>query len=142
MPTLTRWAIRAALVYLVAGLVAGALYWANAQWSFWPLLASLNPIYIHLLVVGWLTQLVFGVVYWMFPIIRKDNMRGDPRLAWSVFVLLNIGLILRAIFEPWRTLEASDLNGVGLALAALLQVIAGYLFVIVCWPRVREKAGR
>ncbi len=142
MPTLTRWTIRAALVYLLAGLLTGALYWANAQWAFWPPLAALNPIYIHLLVVGWATQLIYGVIYWMFPIIRKDNMRGDPRLAWSVPILLNVGLILRAIFEPWRTLEASDLNGVGLALAALLQVIAGYLFVIVCWPRVREKAGR
>ena len=142
MPRLTRWAVRAALVYLVVGLVAGALYWANGQWSFWPLLDALNPIYIHLLVVGWATQLIFGVIYWMFPIISKSNMRGDTRLAWAVFVLLNVGLILRAIFEPWRTLEVNDLNGLGLVLSALLQVIAGYLFVIVCWPRVREKAGR
>ncbi len=142
MPTLTRWTIRAALIYLVVGLVTGALYWANAQWSFWPLLGSLNPIYIHLLVVGWLTQLAIGVAYWMFPVIRKDNMRGDPRLAWAVFVMLNAGLILRAMFEPWRSLQPSDLNGIGLVLSALLQVIAGYLFVILCWPRVRERAGR
>jgi hypothetical protein len=82
------------------------------------------------------------VIYWMFPIIGKDNMRGDPRLAWGVVIFLNAGLILRVICEPWRTLEPTNLNGLGLVLSALLQVIAGYLFVIVCWPRVREKAGR
>ncbi len=142
MPRLTRWAIRAALVYLVAGLVAGVLYWANAQWAVWPPLAALNPIYIHLLVVGWLSQLVFGVIYWMFPIIRKDNMRGDPRPAWAMFILLNVGLILRAICEPWHTMAGDSVSGAGLVLSAVLQVIAGYLFVIVCWPRVREKAGR
>jgi hypothetical protein len=134
--------VRAALIYLVAGLVAGALYWANSQWAIWPPLAALDPIYIHLLVVGWLTQLIYGVIYWMFPIIGKNNLRGDPRLAWGVFVFLNAGLILRAICEPWRALAPTELNGLGLVLSALLQGIAGYLFVIVCWPRVREKAGR
>jgi len=28
---------------------------------------GLFPVYIHLLVFGWLTQLIFGVIYWMFP---------------------------------------------------------------------------
>ncbi len=78
----------------------------------------------------------------MFPIIRKDNMRGDPRLAWAVYVLLTVGLILRAICEPWHALTPDSLSGAGLVLSAALQVIAGYLFVIVCWPRIREKAGR
>ncbi len=141
MPPLTRWTIRTALAYLVAGLIAGALYWANTQWSWWPPLAALNPIYIHMLVVGWLTQLVFGVIYWMFPIISKANMRGDPRLAWSVFILLNAGLLLRVICEPWRTMDVNELNSIGLVLSAVLQVVAGYLFVLVCWPRVRERAG-
>ena len=141
MPKLTRWVVRVALIYLVAGLITGALYWANQQWSFSPLFAALNPIYIHLLVVGWLTQLIFGVIYWMFPIISKSNMRGDPRLAWSVFVLLNIGLLIRAFCEPWRALDANEINGLGLVVSALLQVAAAYLFVRVCWPRVRARAG-
>ncbi len=129
-------------MYLVAGLVAGVLYWANAQWVIWPPLAALNPIYIHLLVVGWLTQLIFGVIYWMFPIIRRGNLRGDLRLAWAMYILLNVGLILRAICEPWHTLSQDSVSGAGLVLSAVLQVIAGYLFVVVCWPRVREKAGK
>ena len=141
MPLLTRWTIRAAMIYLVAGMAAGVLYWANAQWSFAPILAALNPTYLHMLVVGWLTQLIFGVIYWMFPIISKTNMRGDSRLAWAVVVLLNAGLLLRIVCEPWRAISPGDVNGVGLVLSALLQVAAAYLFIVVCWPRVRQRAG-
>jgi hypothetical protein len=141
MPILTRWTIRIALVYLVLGLFAGVLYWANTQWPFWDALAALSPTYLHMLVIGWVTQLIYGVMYWMFPIIRKDNMRGDVRLAWSMVVLLNVGLLLRVICEPWRALEANSVNGGCLFISAVLQTVAAYLFVLVCWPRVREKAG-
>jgi uncharacterized protein DUF2871 len=141
MPPLTRYAARAAMVYLILGLITGALYWANTMWSLWPPLAALNPIYIHLLVVGWLTQLIFAVIYWMFPIISKSNMRGDPRLANAAFILLNLGLLLRVIFEPWRTLDTTPINGYGLLASALIQTLAGYLIVVVCWPRIRERAG-
>ena len=141
MPVLTRWTIRTAMIYLIAGLAAGVLYWANVQWDIAPIFSAFSPTYLHILVIGWLTQLIFGVIYWMFPIIRKDNMRGDPRLAWSVVGLLNAGLLLRVICEPWRSVDPNDLNGFGLVISAVLQVAAGYLFILVCWPRVRERAG-
>jgi hypothetical protein len=141
MPTLSRWAARAALVYLLLGVVAGALYWAQTRWPIWPPLAALNPIYIHLLVVGWLTQFIFAVIYWMFPIISKTNLRGDPHLAVAILVLLNAGLILRAICEPWRAISPTPANSIGLLASAILQVIAAYLMVWVCWPRIRERGG-
>jgi hypothetical protein len=130
------------MVYLVVGTIAGALYWVNRMWTFWDFLLALDPVYIHLLVVGWLTQLVYGVIYWMFPIISKENVRGDPRSAWAALILLNAGLILRAICEPWRVTAPNAVNGAGLVLSALLQMVAGYLIVMVCWARVREKPGR
>jgi hypothetical protein len=141
MPALTRWAIKTAMLYLIVGLATGALFWTNVQWKFAPILSTLNPTYLHMLVIGWLTQLIFGVIYWMFPVISKENMRGNPKLAWSVLILLNSGLILRIICEPWRALTANDLNGIGLVLSAILQVCASYLFIVICWRRVRERAG-
>jgi hypothetical protein len=143
MPVLTRYAIRAAMLYLIAGMIGGALYWLNILQPLWPPLGALNPVYIHLLVVGWLTQLIYGVIYWMFPIIsRGENMRGDPRLAWAALVALNVGLLLRVFFEPWRVLSPNAVNGAGLTLSAIVQVAAALLVVMVCWPRVREKPGR
>lgn len=141
MPTLTRWAIRLAMGWLRTGFIAGALYWMNAQWDFAPILIALNPTYLHMLVVGWLTQLIFGVIYWMFPVISKTNMRGDPRRAWVVLISLNSGLLMRVLCEPWRTVSTNELNGIGLVVSALLQVSAGYLLILTCWPRVRARAG-
>jgi hypothetical protein len=142
MPRLTRWTIKTALVYLAVGLGSGLLYWANQQWDFAPVFSTFSPTYLHLITVGWLTQLIYGVIYWMFPIIRKDNMRGSPAAAWSVYLLLNSGLILRTLCEPWRGLEINDVNGIGLVISAFLQAAAGIAFVAVCWPRVRERAGK
>ncbi len=141
MPPLTRWMLKTGLVYLVVGLMAGTLYFTNAQWSLWRPLLYLNPVYIHLLVVGWITQLIFGVIYWMFPIISRSNMRGNPHIAWAAYILLNVGLIMRAIAEPWRIASPNTVNGWGLVVSSLLQVIAAVGFVYISWGRVRERAG-
>ncbi|MBZ0289331.1 MAG: hypothetical protein K8I30_17050 [Anaerolineae bacterium] len=130
------------MLYLLLGLVAGALYWLNNAWSFWEPFRALNPVYIHLLVVGWITQLIYGVMYWMFPIISRTELRGDARPAWAALVALNVGLILRAVAEPWRVLDPNAVNQAGVILSAIFQVAAGYLIVLVCWPRVREKPGK
>jgi hypothetical protein len=130
------------MMYLIVGMIAGALYWLNTVNPISPSLSALYPVYIHLLVVGWLTQLIYGVIYWMFPIISKTDMRGNARLAWTAWIALNLGMILRAVCEPWRAITANPVNGVGLVASAVLQVVAAYLVVMVCWPRVRERAGK
>jgi hypothetical protein len=96
-----------------------------------------RPVYIHLLTVGWITQLIMGVGYWMFPKFSKENPRGSVPVAWISFVLLNAGLILRVISEP-RVAERSQPDlGWMLALSAVLQLIAGWLFVINTWFRIK-----
>jgi hypothetical protein len=62
VPDLTRWFIRTALVYLLVSFIAGVLQLTPGRWG-----AVLWPTYVHLLVLGWLTHLIFGVVYWLFP---------------------------------------------------------------------------
>lgn len=66
MPVLTRWFLKAALLYLVAALITGVVLALPAS-SASPAIAALTPVYFHLLMVGWVTQMIFGVAYWMFP---------------------------------------------------------------------------
>jgi hypothetical protein len=141
MPRLARWALRAAFIYLLLGATGAVLYWTNVLWSWWAPLSAISPTYLHLIVVGWLTQLIFGILYWMFPILSKAQPRGDPRLAWTVFICLNAGLVARMIFEPWRFMQPDAINAYGLLLSACLQVIAAALFVWISWGRVRERGG-
>lgn len=139
MPKVARWYIKTALGYFVAALTLGVLLAlpapALAQIRL-KLPAGLLPVYIHLLAVGWLTQLIFGVALWMFPKYSRQYPRGSERLAWAAFALLNGGLVLRAIGEP---LAAAGRGGWLLAVSALAQWAAAAAFLLNTWPRVKEK---
>jgi heme/copper-type cytochrome/quinol oxidase subunit 1 len=132
VPDLTRWFIRTALVYLLVSLIAGVLQLTPGRWG-----AVLWPTYVHLLVLGWLTQLIFGVAYWLFPRSSVADSHGGDRLGWVSYWLLNTGLILRVIGEPARALGVR-MDWLLLA-AAFLQLTAGWAFVVNIWPRVKGR---
>jgi hypothetical protein len=83
--------------------------------------------------------LIIGVVYWMFPKFSKERPRRSERLGWIAFGLLNAGLILRAIGEPLNTLHPQWRLGWTLALSAILQLLAGWAFIVNTWGRVKER---
>jgi hypothetical protein len=130
VPPLTRWYIKLAMLYLIAGLVIGALP---------PLTALAGPAYVHMLVVGWITQMIFGVAYWMFPKYSAEQPRGGDAIAIATFALLNFGLVLRVIVEPVRAWRPGLLPGSLLVVAGLAQALAGIGFAISTWPRVKVR---
>ena len=132
MPLLTRIFIKTAMICLALALVLGILLASGVT-------NGLFPVYIHLLVFGWLTQLIFGVVFWMFPKYSVEKPRGSEALGWLTYALLNIGLLLRAIAEPIQSARPNPLGGWMLLLAASLQFLSGVLFVVNSWGRVKEK---
>ena len=136
MPTLTRWLVKAALVWLVTGLALGVALQLPAAAQI-PFLRAAWPAYLHLLTVGWLTQLIIGVALWLFPRHSAARPRGSERLGWTTFLCLNAGLLLRAIGEPRRALGA-DVHQL-LLFSALAQLVAVGAFVLNVWPRVRER---
>ncbi len=138
MPTVTRWFIKTSFVCLGLALIAGLLLALQAELGLGAL-AALFPVYIHLLVFGWLTQLVFGVVYWMFPKWSIEKPRGSEPLGWWTYGLLNAGLLLRAIAEPIQSIRPDPAAGWTLVVSAVLQFAAGLTFVINSWARVKER---
>ena len=138
MPTLTRWFIKTSFVYLALALLSGLLLAMQTTLGL-SALGALFPIYIHLLVLGWLTQLVFGVVYWMFPKYSAARPRRSEALGWWTFGLLNVGLILRAIAEPVQALQPNPITGWSLIVSAVLQLLSGLAFVVNSWKRVRVR---
>jgi hypothetical protein len=74
-------------------------------------LGGLFPVYTHLFVLGWLTQLIFGVVFWMFPNYSTEQPRRSESLGWWTYALLNIGLLLRVIIEPIHSTEPNPISG-------------------------------
>ena len=139
MPPLARLYIRTALIYLVGALAVGAFMVLGESIPAISRAQHLRPTYYHLLMLGWVTQLIFGVMFWMFPVLGKERPRGNEQGAKVAYYLLNLGLLLRLIFEPMQVLTQSPIAGIGLAVSAVIQVLAGWLFVAVIWERVKGK---
>jgi heme/copper-type cytochrome/quinol oxidase subunit 1 len=137
VPALTRWYLRAAMIHLGGALVLGVLVQVPAVVASHPVIAVLFPTLLHLLVVGWITQVIFGVAYWMFPRYSAQRPRGSERLGWITFGSLNVGVLLRVVGEPRHALGEAT-AGV-LVASALLQLLAGWTFVLNTWPRIRER---
>lgn len=138
MPRLTLLYIKTSFVYLVAGLLLGFLQVLPND-LLHQVLAGATAVYYHLLVVGWLTQLIFGVAYWMFPKPSSAPSSRPERLAWATYISLNVGLGLRAVAEPLLTTLPGPTWGSILAVSAGLQWLAALAFIMSIWPRVRGR---
>jgi hypothetical protein len=136
---LSRWYIKTAIVYLVAALVVGVALAARPAVGLPSFVASLGPAYLHLLSVGWITQMIFGVAYWMFPRLSRERPRGSGSAALATYLMLNCGLVLRALAEPADTLGGGAVWDWLLTLSATLQWGAGLIFALNIWGRVKEK---
>ncbi len=139
MPPVTRAFVRTGLAYFAASLIVGVLLVAGPMLGLPGWLAGLRPVYFHLLMVGWVTQLIIGVALWMFPKYSQARPRGSDAVSWAVYGLLNGGLLLRAVAEPLAVTRPDGLWGWLLAASALLQMLAGWGFVANVWLRVRER---
>jgi heme/copper-type cytochrome/quinol oxidase subunit 1 len=128
-----------ALVFFVIALLLALLISARSPLNLDFPASAFSPVFFHLFMVGWVTQLIFGVVFWMFPKYTREKPRGSEALGWVVFWLLNLGLVLRLVGEPAQVLYPGVIWGVMLAASALIQWVAGVLFVLNTWGRVKER---
>jgi hypothetical protein len=148
MPLTTRVYVKVSIVYLALGAVLGALLLINGWLPLGSAIYYLKPAHVQFLVVGWLTQLILGVAWWLFPPLafrlrgqdypRGQAQRGSEPLFWVTFALLNAGVLLYALGEPLYTRTGSGLFGGLVALSGLCLLAAAVAFVVNMWARVRE----
>lgn len=137
MPTVTRWFIKSGMLCLLAALAGLIAIPASTYIAVPSALLVAWPTLLHVLVVGWLTQLIFGVAHWLFPQRTRESPRGNERLMWVAWGALNLGLLLRIIGEP-RALLGHDAALLLLG-SGLLQLVAALSFITNLWPRVKAR---
>jgi hypothetical protein len=151
MPKTTRAYVKASVVYLCLGSLLGVLLLVNRWTPIWPGLGALRTSHVVFLLVGWLTQLILGVGWWLFPPLpfglnaeattwsrHGQTQRGSEPLFWATFACLNVGIWLQAVFSPlnvWLPARAFEVAG---RAAAFLLLAAAASFVVNMWARVRE----
>ena len=133
MPALSRNFIVSGFVCLLLGLLAMATLGWRDDWSL------LRPTAVHLITVGWLTQLIMGVAWWMFPKVSRERPRGNEALGWLTFAALDVGLLLRVIGEPLTQWHPTIAGPTLFVLSAVAQFVAACLFTVAIWPRLRVK---
>jgi hypothetical protein len=141
MPPIARTFIKAAFVYFLVAFLLGALMMLERWLNFSRWLRVVYLSQLHLLVVGWITQLAIGVAYWIFPRFRKEQAtepRGSDALAWTVLIALNVGLLLRFLFEPFYLTGPQPWLAALLALSGVLQALAALAFAWLVWGRIRS----
>lgn len=132
MPRLSVWAVRSALLYLLTGFSLGALLLANKGEPFGAWVWSLLPLHVECLLVGWTGQLILGVGFWILPRFPGGS-RGNERLAWLAWGLLNAGTLLAG----GAGMAAAGLAAPILALGRGMEVLAAVAFALHAWGRVR-----
>lgn len=123
--------VKGALVYLVLTGLLGVLFF---------LFPGLTPYFrvthVHLGVIGFFLSMVMGVAYWMMP--RPGQLRQEGLEALT-FYLLNAGLVLRIIAEPWWRYTGDALPR-GLSIGSAFLLFAAILsFAYAMQARVKTK---
>ncbi|MBX7152015.1 cbb3-type cytochrome c oxidase subunit I [bacterium] len=130
MPSLSVWFIRAALLYFVAGFSIGALMLVNKGIPLSPLIWRLLPVHIEWLFIGWMLNLVFGVAYWILPRHGIEPVRGRLWLVWTIFLLLNTGVLTICSSEIFLWENTFILIG------RLMEIGSAVGFAVHAWPRI------
>tara|TARA_R100001015_G_C4615280_1_gene171250 strand:+ start:1202 stop:1645 length:444 start_codon:yes stop_codon:yes gene_type:complete len=131
MPLITRIFLKTGLLYFIGALLVGVALQVDFLG-----IPNLVPLFWHMLMLGWITQIIFGVSLWMFPGRIKEESFQNQKWSWLTYILLNSGLILRLISESMILQSEAYFWKVLLTISAVLQFVAVICYVIEIWPRV------
>lgn len=137
-----RWASYFTIVsplYFVAGCTLGAYMALNpAAWNY-------KNVHFHLNLTGWITLMIYGVAYHIFPRFSGVYVRSRALVKVN-FILSNVGLLLMVaallLFE-WS--EGSAFSSRLIIAAAIVEAAAGALFVynvLPCVSGASKSMGR
>jgi heme/copper-type cytochrome/quinol oxidase subunit 1 len=140
MTPLIRLYVKTSFAFLILGLAVGGYITMQVNLGErgvpWPLITA----HVHLLLVGFLLMLVFGVATWMFPRPAREDARYRPWLAWLVYWLLMASTVVRTMGELGAAVAGTRGSSMA-ALGGLGQVAATVVFVVNMWPRVRMPSS-
>lgn len=131
---ISRLFIKAGMVFFVLSLIAALVIEIDIA-----AMPAIMPLFWHMLMVGWITQIIIGVSIWMFPGRNREEGFKAQKWGWLTFMFLNTGLVLRVISEPLVSISISEIWNIILVFSAILQLVAGFTYFTEMWPRILSK---
>lgn len=137
MPLITRLFIKSGLIFFFIALSIGIAAQIKTLYF-----AAILPLFWHTLMVGWITQIIMGVSMWMFPGRKKEESFQNQKWGWITYILLNVGLALRIVAEPFVSYASPEFWKYILLISAVFQFLAVCSYIIEIWPRVMSNKQR
>lgn len=119
MKDLSKWFLRLAVLYFVAGVGLGLYMAANHNFS-------MHPVHAHLNLLGWVTMTLFGLYYRAIPAAAETTL---AKLHFAIYVPAHLGqmILLAMLYRGDVTVEPA------LAMASTLVGVAVLCFAAVVW---------
>ena len=137
MYTLVRRFIKTGVGFLFFGLALGLWMLVRRElMGVWPD-PYLVSAHAHLVLVGFVLFLIFGVALWLFPRPAREDERYRPALAEAAYWILLVGTAGRFLAEAARAVTPAPALGWGVVLGALLQVAGIGVYFWTMWSRIR-----
>ena len=119
MSKTTLWFVRSSLVYFGIGVLLGismAVYPSSIQY--------LRFAHIHVNLLGWISMMIFGVSYHVFPRFSGKQLWSEKLAQWH-FMTAHTGLIGMVVCYPFRPLT----DGMFIAFASI-EVLSVFMFLL------------
>ena len=120
--------LKASLTWLGLGVTLGVAMAVHPPWLVY------RPAHLHMLVLGFVTMMIFGVAYHVIPRFTGHQLYG-PRAAGGQWWLSNMGLTLMVFGFVLRA-QAHDAGTPMLALGGTLSAVGAYVFIWLIWRTI------
>ena len=142
MHLIVRYYIRTSILFLFAGVLLGFYFLLD---NFW--LGSGYPsiwvtAHVHVILIGFVMMMIFGVAQWMFPRPAKEDVHYSPDRAAFIYYLLTISTGVRFILELCSRWLAGAMIDYGITICAALQILAFVFFFYNMWTRIRPLGSQ
>jgi heme/copper-type cytochrome/quinol oxidase subunit 1 len=142
MHSLVRRYIKTAVGFLVAGILLGLWMLARRELdNRFPTSYEVSA-HTHLILVGFVMMMIFGVALWLFPRPDRSDDRYRPERAEAAYWMLTLGTIARAAGELIRSYGDSVSLRWTIVVAGGAQGVAFLLFFYAMWPRIRAVGSK
>jgi cbb3-type cytochrome oxidase subunit 1 len=142
MYTLVRRFIKTGIVFLFTGLLLGGWMLVRRElFGIWPE-RHLVSAHAHVVLVGFVMFLIFGVALWLFPRAARDDRSYSPTRVTAAYWILTIATALRFISEASRAWYGSRALAWLVIAGALGQIIGIGVYFAAMWSRIRPVGSQ
>jgi heme/copper-type cytochrome/quinol oxidase subunit 1 len=125
--------LKASLAWLAIGVTLGVAMAAHPVWTVY------RPAHMHMLLVGFVTMMIYGVAYHVIPRFTGFTLYSRKAAIWQWW-LANAGLTLMVAGFAIRA------NGLGagtpvLATGGVIAALSAYTFAYVIWRTIDGPSG-